>query len=131
MSYAELLAKNLRMLRERMEEAQLAMVTEGNERRQHHPFRVGDEAFLDTRLLPVGYANISGVVTTTNSRRRLHPVFNVARLKLSSVDKTRSHPLPPPLLRSTAVSAPEYEVEAILSHQGSVVRDLKYLVKWV
>ena len=63
-SYAERLAKNLRMLRERMEEAQLAI----------HPFGVGEEVFLDTRLLPVGYANVSGVTeATTNSRKFQHP----------------------------------------------------------
>jgi len=129
-----------------------------NEHRQHHPFKIGDEVFLDTRLLLVGYADVNKVMqATTNSRKfqhpyagpfrllkkagenaflldipahwRLHPVFNVARLKLSKDDRTRSHPTPPPL-RSTAASAPEYEVEATMDHRGSVVRNLKYLVKW-
>jgi len=39
--YAERLVKILRMLRERMEETQLSMVTEANEHRQPHPFRIG------------------------------------------------------------------------------------------
>ena len=79
---------------------------------------------LPLDLLPVGYANVSGVTeATTNSREfqhpydgpfkhlkevgenaflldipacwRLHLVFNVARLKLSRGDKTRSHLAPP------------------------------------
>jgi len=128
--YAEHLVKILRMLREQMEETQLTMVLEANEHRQSHPFRVGDSVFLDTRLLPVGYANVNSTANdNVNSRMfqhlyagpftilksagenvfvldipahwRLHLVFNVARLKLSKVDKTREHPPPPPL-RSTA-----------------------------
>ena len=116
-AYAENLARTMRMLRERMEETQLVMVADANEHRQQHPFKVGDEVFLDTRLLPVGYANVSGVANeVTNSRKfqhpyagpfkllkkagnnaflldipthwRLHPVFNVARLKLSRVHRT-------------------------------------------
>jgi len=100
-----------------MEETQLAKVTELNEHRQQYPFRVGDEVFLDTCLLPVGYANVTGVASdVTNSRKfqhpyaepfkllkqagnntfllnipthwRLHPVFNVVQLKPSNVDKT-------------------------------------------
>jgi transposase InsO family protein len=158
-AYAENLANTLRMLRERMEETQLAMVTDANEHRQQHPFQVGDDVFLDTRLLPVGYANVNGVANEAiNSRKfqhpyagpfrllkkagnnaflldiparwRLHPVFNVSRLKPSKVDKTRNHPPPPPL-RSTLAADTEYEVEAILEHKGTVARDLKYLVKWV
>jgi transposase InsO family protein len=155
--YAEQLVKIVRMLRERMEETQLAMVSEANEHRQPHPFRVGDTVFLDTRLLPVGYANVNSAANdSANSRKfqhpyagpftllkkvgenafvldipahwRLHPVFNVSRLKLSRVDHTREHPPPPPL-RSTA--AVEYEVEIITNHRGSTAKDLKYLVKWV
>lgn len=155
--YAEQLVKIIRMLRERMEETQLAMVSEANEHRQPHPFRVGDSVFLDTRLLPVGYANVNSTANdTANSRKfqhpyagpftllkkagenafvldipahwHLHPVFNVARLKLSKVDDSREHPPPPPL-RSTVTT--EYEVETLLKHEGTTVRDLKYLVKWV
>jgi len=128
--YAECLIKILRMLRERMEETQLTMLSEANEHRQPHPFRVGDSIFLDTRLLSVGYANvISTANDNVNSRKfqhlyagpfkilkspgenafvldkpahwHLHPVFNVVCLKLSKVDKTCEHPPPPPL-RSTA-----------------------------
>jgi len=157
-SYTEKMAKILRMLRERMEEAQLTMTVEANEKRQAHPFRVGDEVFLDTRLLPIGYANVTGMANDSNNsckfqhpyagqfkllrkagenafvldipaHWRLHPVFNVSRLKLSKVDGSREYPPPPPLC-STAASA-EYEVESILEHRGATIRDLEYLVKWV
>jgi len=155
--FAERLVKILRMLRERMEEAQLTMVTEANEHRQPHPFRIGDSVFLDTRLLPVGYAKVNSTAKdSANSRKfqhryagpftilksasenafvldipahwHLHPVFNVARLKLSRVDRTCEHPPPPPLRSTPTV---EYEVESIRKHRGTTVRDLKYLVKWV
>jgi len=155
--YAERLVKILRMLREQMEETQLTMVSEANEHRQPHPFQVGDSVFLDTRLLPVSYANVNSTANdNVNSRKfqhpyagrftilksaggnlfvldipahwRLHPVFNVAHLKLSKVDKTCEHS-PPPLLCSTATV--EYKVESICQHRGTTVRDLKYLVKWV
>jgi hypothetical protein len=157
-AYAEKLAKTLRMLRERMEASQLTMTAEANEKRQPHPFQVGDEVFLDTRSLPVGYANVSGVASEGNNSRkfqhpyagpfkllkkvgenafvldipghwRLHPVFNVARLKLSRVDRTRDHPPPPPL-RSTTASAPEYSVDSIRGHRGKTARNMQYLVKW-
>jgi len=73
-SYTEKLTKILRMLRERMQETQLAMVSDANEQRQQHPFKVGDDVFLDTRLLPVGYANVTGVASEVqNSRKFLHP----------------------------------------------------------
>jgi len=140
-----------------MDETQLTMVSEANEHRQPHPFRVGDSVFLDTYLLPVGYANVNSTANdNVNSRKfqhlyagpftilksagqnafvldipahwHLHLVFNVARLKLSKVDKTREHPHPPLLRSNTTV---EYEVESICEHRGTTVRDLEYLVKWV
>jgi len=140
--FAERLIKFLQMLRERMEEVQLTMVTEANEHRQPHPFRIGDLVFLDTRLLPVSYANVNSTANdSANSRKfqppyagpftivksagenafvldiaahwRLHPVFNVARLKRSRVDRTCEHPPPPPLRSTTTV---EYEVESIREH---------------
>ena len=155
-AYAEKLSKTLRMLRERMEETQVTMTTEANKKQQAHPFRVGDEVFLDTRSLPIGYANVTGAANDSNNSRKfqhpytgpfkllkkagenafvldipahwhLHPVFNVARLKQSRVDRSREHPPPPPV-RSTAMV--EYEVETIQQHRGTTVRDLEYLVKW-
>ena len=62
------------MLRERMEETQVSMTAEANEKRQAHPFRVGDVVFLDTRLLPIGYANVTGTANNSyNSRKFQHP----------------------------------------------------------
>jgi len=52
-SYMEKLTMTLRMLREWMEETQLAMVSDANEQRQQHPFKVDDDVFLDIHLLPV------------------------------------------------------------------------------
>jgi len=157
LAYAEKLSKTLRMLHERMEETQVTMTTEANEKRQAHPFRVGDEVFLDTRSLPIGYANVTGAANDCNNSRkfqhpyagpfmllkkagenafvldipahwRLHPVFNVARLKPSRVDRNHEHPPPPPLHSTATV---KYEVETIREHRGITVRDLEYLVKWV
>jgi len=155
--YAERHVKIPRMLQERMEETQLTMVLEANEHRQPHPFRVGNSVFLDTRLLPVGYANVNSTANDNINLRKfqhpyaspftilksagenafvldipahwhLHPVFNVTRLKLSKVDKTHEHPPPPPLCSTATV---EYEVESICEQRGTTVRDLEYLVKWV
>jgi len=148
--YTERFVKILQMLRERMEETKLSMVTEVIKYRQPHPFRIGDSVFLDTRLLPVGYANINPTANdSANSRKFQHPyagpftilrmagenacvlnipahwhlhlVFNVARLKLSRVDRTHKHPPPPPLRSTTTI---EYEVELICEHRGTTVQDL-------
>jgi len=82
--YAEQLVKILRMLRERMEETQLLMVMEANEHRQPHPFRISDSVFLDTRLLPVGYANVNPTANdSANSQKFQHPYarpFTILRM---------------------------------------------------
>jgi len=98
--------------------------------------------FLDTRSLPIRYANVTGTANDSNNSRkfqhpyavpftllkkagenafvldipahwRVHPVFKVARLKPLKVDRNREHPPPPPL-RSTAMV--EYKVETIREH---------------
>jgi hypothetical protein len=38
---------------------------------------------------------------------------------------------PPPLLRSTLRQGDEWEVEAILGHNGSTMTDLEYCLKWL
>jgi len=157
-SYAEKMAKILRMFWESMEEAQLTITTEANKKRQAYPFSVGYKEFLDTRLLPIGDTNVTRIVNNCNNsckfqhlyagpftllrktgenafvldfpaHWRLHSVFNVSRLKLFKVDRSCEHPPPPPL-HSTATAA-EYKVESILEHQGTTARNLEYLVKWV
>jgi hypothetical protein len=119
---------------------------------------VGNEVFLDTRLLPVGYLNVTGKANDSNNSRkfqhsypgpftllrkagkngfildiathwRLHPVFNISQLKLSRVDRSSKYPSLPPLRSTTA--ATEYKVETILEHRGTTTQDLEYLVKWV
>jgi len=151
MEYAEWLVKILRILRERIEEAQFTMVTETNEHRQLHLFRIGDSVFLDTRLLPVGYANVNSTANDSANLRkfqqpyagpftilrsagknafdldipahwRLHPVFNVTRLKLSRFDRTSEHPPPPPLCSTATV---EYEVETLGLYRIRSVKTIK------
>jgi len=70
LAYAEKLSKTLRMLRERMEETQVMITTEANEKWQAHPFLVGDQVFLDTRSLPIGYANVTGAAHDSNNSRK-------------------------------------------------------------
>jgi hypothetical protein len=67
--FAERMVLNLRMLRERMEEAQLSMMVKANRHRQPHAFRVGDQVFVDTRKLAVGYANVAMADMGENSRK--------------------------------------------------------------
>jgi len=140
-----------------MEEAKLRMVTEENEHCQLHLFRIRDSVFLDTSLLPVGYANVNSTANDSANSRKfqhpyagpftirksagenafivdipahwcLHPVFNVVRLKLSRVDRIHEHLHPPPLCFTNTI---EYEVELIREHRGTTVRDLEYLINWV
>ena len=73
-------------------------------------------------------AGENAFVLNISAQWHLHPVFNITRLKLSKVDKTREHPPPSPLCSTVTV---EYEVESICEHRGTTVRDLEYLVKWV
>jgi len=109
------------------------------------------------RLLPIGYTNVTGTANDSNNlpkfqhpyagpfkllkkagekafvldipaHWRLHPVFNVAQLKPSRVDRSHEQPSLPPLCSKATI---EYEVETIREHQSTTVRDLEYLVKWV
>jgi len=157
--FAEQMMLDLRMLRERLEEAQTRMILEANKSRRPHDFKVGDSVFLNTRLLPIGYANVTKSESASlNSRKFQQPfcgpfriteaigangfrlntpadwkmpnVFNVSRLKRDRVDHGRDHPPPPPL-RTMTDKDPEYEVEAILEHQGTSAKTLQYKVKWL
>jgi hypothetical protein len=52
------------------------------------------------------------------------------RFKHYTTDVSRTYQ-PLPLLRSTARCGDEWEVEDILDHRGSTMRDLEYKVQWV
>jgi len=85
--YAEQLIKILWILRERMEEAQLTMVTEANKHRQPHPFPIGDSVFLDTRFLPVSYANVNSTANdSANSRKFQHPYAGLFTILKSAAE---------------------------------------------
>jgi len=61
-----------------------------------------------------GAAGENADLLDITSHWRLYPVFNVARLKLSTViDRTGEHLPPPPQLRSTATPSSGYEVETL------------------
>jgi hypothetical protein len=87
-----------------------------NSRKFQHPY-----AGPFTLLKEVGPNTF---VLDVPKRWGIHPTFNVSRLKLCNVDLGRDHPPPPPL-RSTNTLAPDLEVEGILGHQGSILRNLR------
>jgi len=157
--FAKQIMSNLRMLREWLEEAQRRLILEANESRRPHDIKVGDSVFLDTRLLPIGYAKLSKSESAShNSRKFQQPfcgpfriaeaigvnafrlntsaqwemanVFNVSCLKRDRVDFCRDRP-PPPLLHTMTDKDLEYEVDASLEHQGTSAKTLQYKVKWI
>ena len=70
-----------------MEEAQLTMVTEANKHRQPHPFPIGDSVFLDTRFLPVSYANVNSTANdSANSRKFQHPYAGLFTILKSAAE---------------------------------------------
>jgi hypothetical protein len=143
---------HLRILIERLEEAQTRMILEADNSCGLHDFKVGDSVFLDTRLLPIGYVNLTkSELASLNSRKFQQPccrpfriieaiganafrlntpahwkmpnVFNISLLKRDHMDDGYKHSLPPPL-RTMTDKDPEYEVEAIVEHQGTSVKTL-------
>jgi hypothetical protein len=143
----------LTQLRESLEQAQSAQVHEANKHRIDHHFKSGDRVMIDASKLPVQYANLS----TASSRKlqhkyagpftlgkqygdnafevidiprtwQVHNTFNVSRFKHCHIDESRPQQPPPPM-RSTAAGQ-HWEVEAIRSHKGSMLKDLQYEVKW-
>jgi hypothetical protein len=66
----------------------------------------------------------------TPAHWKMPNVFNDSRLKRDRVDYGRDH-APPPPLRTMTDKDPEYEVEAILEHQGTSAKTLQYKVKWL
>ena len=70
--------------------SQAATATAANEFRQTHDFHVGDSVFLNTRHLPLGYANAAGEVVNREGesgvrlRRALQQRFNGLRRMLQA-----------------------------------------------
>jgi hypothetical protein len=151
--FARSIGLRLKEIRERLERAQEIMAEEANRTRRPHNFKTGDRVFLDTKNLPIGYANVSSAsrklqhrftgpfrlgkqhgqnafqLDDLPSHWRLHDVFNVDRLRPDTSDTSRTQQPPPPL-RSTAKLGAEWEIESIRGHHGSTMKDLQYEVKW-
>jgi hypothetical protein len=81
-------------------------------------------------VLGIQYGENAFEIVDFPSHWRLHNVFNVDRFKLYTADLSRPTPPRPPL-RSTVRHTDEWEVEAILNHNGTTMRDLEYHIKWV
>lgn len=153
------LATVLRKAKQCLQDAQVDMVIESDKRRRPHPFKVGDSVFLNTRKLPIGYANLqhhqdddyggpasrkfqhefSGPFTIVDLRGNaatLDIPKNWLQPRTYNVNRLRPDRVdrnrphpPPPALRSTKAGV-EYEVEKLLDHRGNSVRTLQYHVKW-
>ena len=73
--FAKQMMSDLRMLREGLEEAQTRMILEANKSRHLHNIKVGDSVFLDSRLLLIGYANLTKSESANhNSRKSQQPL---------------------------------------------------------
>jgi hypothetical protein len=128
------------------------MVAQANVSRREHNFTTRDKVFLNTRKLPIDYANMFSASRKLQHRFtspftlgkqhgknafeledfpvhwKLHNVFNVDRLKLDTSDKNPTLlPLLP--LRSILHLGEEFEVEAILDHRGSILHNLQYQIQ--
>ena len=143
------------MLREQLEEAHIKMILEANKSRHPYDFKVPGLVFLDTGLLSIGYVNHSKLESAiVNSEQSQHPFYgqfhiteaisanafrfnttaqwmimpnsvNITYLKQSHVDNSQDRPSPPPLHMMTEYN-PEYEIEAILEHQGTSAKTLQF-----
>ncbi|KAA8892716.1 hypothetical protein FN846DRAFT_896613 [Sphaerosporella brunnea] len=78
--YAQRMMLDLRMLRERLEEAQFSMTVEANKHQQPHPFWIGHQVFLDTRKLPGAYVNMAKAELGKSSRKFQHLYVEPFRL---------------------------------------------------
>ena len=73
--FAEQMISDLRMLRERLEEVQTRMILDANESHCPHDIKVGDSVFLDTRLLPIGYAYFTTSESVNHNSRKFQQGF--------------------------------------------------------
>jgi len=149
----------LRIFTQRLEAAEIWMLLEANQ--SHHPqdFKVGDSVYINTILLPIGYAyhtklqsvNLkcrqcqhhfgSSVHITeaicANSFRLNTPAHwqmpndvTVSQQKKDLVDYGREHP-PPLSLHMMTDIVPEYDGEAILEHLGTAAKTLRCRIHWL
>jgi len=117
-----------------------------------HNFSVGDSVFLNTKNLPIGYANddphrrklqhpyagpFKLIERIGDNAFRLdipthwplHDVFNVDRFKRNDVDNSRPI-LPPPPLRTTKGGKVEFEVDKIIDEKKDEHGMQLYHVLW-
>jgi transposase InsO family protein len=158
--FVDHLATVLRKVKQCLQNAQVEIVMETDKRRRPHPFKVGDSVFLNTRKLPIGYANLQHHVADDYgggpaSRKFQHEFAgpftildlrgNVATLDIPqnwlqprtyNVDRLRLDRVdhgrshPPPPALRSTKAGAEYEVEQLLDHRGNTVKTLQYHVKW-
>ena len=114
--------------------------------------KIGDSLFLDTRDLPLEYANSSTesrklqhknagpftIVASYGNAMRLDTsahwrvrTFSVSRLSPDRTDKSWPHDPPPPLRVRRKDGQGECEVEAIVAHRGRTAADIQYQVRWL
>jgi hypothetical protein len=149
-TFAERMATLLEDAKEMLRNTQDNMIKEANKRRSPHRFQVGDQILLDTKGLPIGYANTRlnsrkmqqrfvGPFTITATSKspnafvlnipeswRLHQPFNVSRFRAYTANPdtiTR-----PPPLRTTRAGT-EYEAEDIVDHLFEK-NAILYRVRW-
>ena len=114
--------------------------------RNFRPFQKGDRVWLEEKNLNTddpykklkpkreGPFTITEVLSTWTyrldlpSQWRIHPVFHASLLSLYEENEAHgpSYTLPPP---EEVEGQEEFEVEAILAHQGQGARQ-RYLIKW-
>jgi len=151
----ERLHQDLVMARDHIERAQKRQAQYADRHRRHVTFAVGDRVLLSTEHLRIvgdkrtpkltfKYIGPFTVVRVVGSNAyelklpdtmRLHPVFNISRLKqykdgmVSHPHREPSYTRPPPII-DTESGAALFEPESILACRGSGARK-RWLVKWV
>ena len=144
--------KILEVLYENLEESQGPQTFKANKHRVGHNFSVGDSVFLNTKNLPIGYANddphrrklqhpyagpfklIERIGDNVfrldiSTYWPLHDVFNVDRFKCNDVDNSQLIlPLPP--LRTTKGGKVEFKVDKIINEKKDEHGMQLYHVLW-
>jgi hypothetical protein len=150
------LKSDLDRARNHIERAQKRQAKYADQHRREVTFVVGDQVLLSTEHLRMlgadkrtpkftfkylgpfrvkRIANANAYELDLPVQLRIHPVFNVNRLKayrdgtLSFPSRPVSDSRPPPEI-TLADGAEVYEAESILASRGSGTRSAQYLVKW-